>query len=73
MAADRKLKFPVIAINDADTKHLFDNRYGTGQSSMDGVLRATNMLVAGLDRRDRRLRLVRPRPRGARQGHGRHA
>lgn len=47
MAADRKLKFPVIAINDADTKHLFDNRYGTGQSSMDGVLRATNMLVAG--------------------------
>ena len=47
MAADRKLRFPVIAINDADTKHLFDNRYGTGQSSMDGVLRATNMLVAG--------------------------
>ncbi len=47
MAADRKLKFPVIAINDADTKHLFDNRYGTGQSTMDGVLRATNMLVAG--------------------------
>jgi len=47
MAADRKLRFPVIAINDADTKHLFDNRYGTGQSTMDGVLRATNMLVAG--------------------------
>jgi adenosylhomocysteinase len=47
MAADRKLKFPVIAINDADTKHLFDNRYGTGQSTMDGVLRATNMLIAG--------------------------
>jgi adenosylhomocysteinase len=47
MAADKKLRFPVIAINDADTKHLFDNRYGTGQSSMDGVLRATNMLVAG--------------------------
>jgi adenosylhomocysteinase len=47
MAADRKLRFPVIAINDADTKHLFDNRYGTGQSSLDGVLRATNMLVAG--------------------------
>ncbi len=47
MAADKKLKFPVIAINDADTKHLFDNRYGTGQSSMDGVLRATNMLIAG--------------------------
>jgi len=47
MAADRKLRFPVIAINDADTKHLFDNRYGTGQSTLDGVLRATNMLVAG--------------------------
>ncbi|MFN8586561.1 MAG: adenosylhomocysteinase [Candidatus Eisenbacteria bacterium] len=47
MAKDRKLKFPVIAINDADTKHLFDNRYGTGQSTLDGVLRATNMLVAG--------------------------
>lgn len=47
MAADKKLKFPVIAINDADTKHLFDNRYGTGQSTLDGVLRATNMLVAG--------------------------
>ncbi len=47
MAADKKLKFPVIAINDAETKHFFDNRYGTGQSSLDGVLRATNMLVAG--------------------------
>ena len=47
MAADKTLKYPVIAINDADTKHLFDNRYGTGQSTMDGVLRATNMLVAG--------------------------
>jgi adenosylhomocysteinase len=47
MAADRTLRYPVIAINDADTKHLFDNRYGTGQSTMDGVLRATNMLVAG--------------------------
>src|SRR4029079_2583947 len=39
--------YPVIAINDADTKHLFDNRYGTGQSTMDGILRCTNMLVAG--------------------------
>ncbi len=47
MAADNTLRYPVIAINDADTKHLFDNRYGTGQSTMDGVLRATNMLVAG--------------------------
>ena len=47
MAADKTLKYPVIAINDADTKHLFDNRYGTGQSTMDGVIRSTNMLVAG--------------------------
>jgi adenosylhomocysteinase len=47
MAASRVLKYPVIAINDADTKHLFDNRYGTGQSTMDGVLRSTNMLIAG--------------------------
>jgi adenosylhomocysteinase len=47
MAAGKVLRYPVIAINDADTKHLFDNRYGTGQSTMDGVLRATNMLIAG--------------------------
>ncbi len=47
MAAGKVLKYPVIAINDADTKHLFDNRYGTGQSTMDGVIRSTNMLVAG--------------------------
>jgi adenosylhomocysteinase len=47
MAATRVLKYPVIAINDADTKHLFDNRYGTGQSTMDGILRCTNMLIAG--------------------------
>jgi adenosylhomocysteinase len=47
MAKSKVLKYPVIAINDADTKHLFDNRYGTGQSTMDGVIRATNMLVAG--------------------------
>jgi adenosylhomocysteinase len=42
-----QLKFPVVAVNDADCKHLFDNRYGTGQSTLDGVVRATNMLVAG--------------------------
>jgi adenosylhomocysteinase len=48
MEAAGKLKFPVIAVNDADTKHLFDNRYGTGQSTLDGVLRATNKLFAGL-------------------------
>jgi adenosylhomocysteinase len=47
MAADGALKFPVIAVNDADTKHLFDNRYGTGQSTMDGIIRATNILLAG--------------------------
>jgi len=41
------LRYPIIAVNDADTKHLFDNRYGTGQSTMDGILRATNRLVAG--------------------------
>ncbi len=48
MERDGVLRFPVIAVNDADTKHLFDNRYGTGQSTMDGILRATNVLVAGL-------------------------
>jgi adenosylhomocysteinase len=47
MAANKVLHYPVIAINDADTKHLFDNRYGTGQSTMDGILRCTNMLIAG--------------------------
>lgn len=47
MAADGVLKFPVIAVNDSDTKHLFDNRYGTGQSTIDGVIRATNVLLAG--------------------------
>ncbi len=47
MARSRVLRYPVIAINDANTKHLFDNRYGTGQSTMDGILRCTNMLVAG--------------------------
>ena len=47
MAADGALGFPVIAVNEAQTKHLFDNRYGTGQSTVDGVLRATNILLAG--------------------------
>jgi adenosylhomocysteinase len=47
MAADKALKFPVIAVNDAMTKHLFDNRYGTGQSTLDGIIRATNILLAG--------------------------
>src|SRR6266480_1781037 len=44
MARDGVLQFPVIAVNDSDTKHLFDNRYGTGQSTLDGILRATNLL-----------------------------
>lgn len=47
MAADGALQFPVIAVNDAMTKHFFDNRYGTGQSTIDGIIRATNMLLAG--------------------------
>jgi adenosylhomocysteinase len=47
MCADGALKFPIISVNDANTKHLFDNRYGTGQSTLDGVIRATNRLLAG--------------------------
>lgn len=47
MAADGALAFPVVAVNEAQTKHLFDNRYGTGQSTLDGILRATNILIAG--------------------------
>lgn len=47
MAADNALRYPVIAVNDAYTKHLFDNRYGTGQSTLDGIMRATNRLIAG--------------------------
>jgi adenosylhomocysteinase len=47
MAADGMLEFPVIAVNDAMTKHFFDNRYGTGQSTLDGIIRATNVLLAG--------------------------
>jgi adenosylhomocysteinase len=49
MAADNKLPWPAMAVNNAMTKHLFDNRYGTGQSTLDGVLRATNILLAGLN------------------------
>jgi adenosylhomocysteinase len=48
MAKDGTLRYPIIAVNDALTKHLFDNRYGTGQSTIDGILRATNLLIAGL-------------------------
>ncbi len=48
MARDGVLRYPIVAVNDAQTKHLFDNRYGTGQSTLDGILRATNVLLAGL-------------------------
>jgi adenosylhomocysteinase len=48
MAKDGTLRYPIVAVNDALTKHLFDNRYGTGQSTLDGILRATNLLIAGL-------------------------
>jgi adenosylhomocysteinase len=47
MFRDGKLTFPAIAVNDAETKHFFDNRYGTGQSTLDGIIRATNILLAG--------------------------
>src|SRR5436309_6071451 len=47
MAADGVLAYPIVAVNDANTKHLFDNRFGTGQSTIDGVIRATNLLLAG--------------------------
>jgi len=47
MAAQGVLRYPIVAINEADTKHLFDNRYGTGQSTLDGIIRATNVLLAG--------------------------
>jgi adenosylhomocysteinase len=49
MAADGVLAYPIIAVNDAMTKHMFDNRYGTGQSTIDGIIRATNVLLAGLN------------------------
>lgn len=47
MAREQMLRYPIIAVNDADTKHRFDNRYGTGQSTLDGILRATNAMIAG--------------------------
>jgi len=49
MEKEGELKVPVVAVNDSDTKHLFDNRYGTGQSTIDGIIRATNILLAGKD------------------------
>ena len=47
LAAEGRLRFPVVAVNDTPTKRLFDNRYGTGQNTIDGILRATNVLLAG--------------------------
>jgi adenosylhomocysteinase len=47
LAREGKLRYPIVAVNDADTKHFFDNRYGTGQSTLDGIIRATNVLLAG--------------------------
>ena len=70
-SATGKLGFPVIAVNEAKTKHLFDNRYGTGQSTIDGIIRATNVLLAGQALRRRRLRLGRARRRVAGPRHGR--
>ncbi len=49
MAAENALRYPIVAINDTPTKHLFDNRFGTGQSALDGIIRATNVLIAGKD------------------------
>ena len=68
MEADGALEFPVIAVNEARTKHFFDNRYGTGQSTIDGIIRATNVLIAGGKFVVAGLRLGRPRRRDAREG-----
>ena len=74
MEQDGVLKFPVIAVNDAQTKHFFDNRYGTGQSTIDGVIRATEHAAGRPQGRRLRLRLVRQGrgPAGARPGRARH-
>ena len=65
------LRFPVLAVNESDTKHLFDNRYGTGQSTLDAIIRATNLLLAGRNFVVARLWLVRQGRRLARARHGR--
>ena len=75
LEADKALKIPIIAVNDATTKHLFDNRYGTGQSTIDGIIRATDVLLAGKRVVVGGLRLVRPGrgltgPRHGSQGRG---
>ena len=72
MERDKALRYPIIAVNDADTKHMFDNRYGTGQSTLDGIIRSTNVLVRGVACRRRRLRLLRQGRRLAGAGPRRH-
>ena len=61
MASDGKLLYPVISVNEADTKHMFDNRYGTGQSTLDGIIRATKRTIRRQGHGGMRLRMVRPR------------
>ena len=73
MAKEGVLRYPIIAVNDADTKHLFDNRYGTGQSTLDGIIRATNFLLAGSKIVVAGLRLVRPRRCQSRARSGRRS
>ena len=68
MERDGVLRYPIVAVNEALTKHLFDNRYGTGQSTLDGVIRATNVLIAGKVFVGGRLRVVRSRSCHAGQG-----
>ena len=70
MAAEGALRYPIVAVNDADTKHFFDNRYGTGQSTLDGIIRATNILLRQTADRGR-LRLVWTRCRLPGPGTGR--
>jgi len=71
MAKEGVLPYPIIAVNDADTKHLFDNRYGTGQSTIDGIIRATEFPPGRFEVRGCRLWLVRTRPRFPRTRRGR--
>ena len=70
MAADGALAYPIVSVNDADTKHLFDNRFGTGQSTIDAIMRSTNLLLAGQAHRGVRVRDVRTRRGVARAGMG---
>ena len=72
LEAEGQLAFPIVAVNEAQTKHLFDNRYGTGQSTIDGIIRATNFLLAGRRFVVCRLRLDRARGGDARAGMGAH-